>query len=81
MTISIIINIDEDIVLIYNDKNAEFFSKDIIDVFLKVCRYIDQVKKYHLVFKLAISYLEYRFLFVSFANSHLMVYTSKVKLG
>ena len=31
MTISIIINVDEDVVQIFNDKDVEFLSKDLVN--------------------------------------------------
>ena len=75
-----VISIDEDIIQIYNDKNIEFFSKDLVDLSLKVCQGVCQSEKYHLVFKLAITSLETHLLFVLFPNSHSIIYTGKVEL-
>lgn len=78
MTISFIIRVEEDIVKLYNDKNVELFGKNLTNVFLKAFQYSHQPKKYHLVFEVTISSLEYSLLFILFANSY--VYTGKAKL-
>ena len=80
MGISLIISIDKDIVQIKNDKNIKFFGKGLINVFLKVCQYIYQPKKYYLIFKIVVPSLISHLLFVTFANSYLIVCISKIKL-
>lgn len=80
MAISFFISIDKNIVQIHNDKIIELHGKNLINVFLEACRCIHQSKKYHLVLKVAKPSLESRFLFFSFANSHPIVCTGKIKL-
>ena len=40
MTISIIINIDKDVIQIKNNESVEFLSKNLVDVSLEACQYI-----------------------------------------
>ena len=40
VTISIIINVDKDIIQIYNDEDVKLPSKNLIDKSLEACRYI-----------------------------------------
>ena len=35
VSISVIINVDEDVIQIYDDKDIKFFSKDLVDVSLE----------------------------------------------
>lgn len=49
MTISVIISGDEDIILIYNDKDIKLLNKNLVDIFLKACWYFYQSKRYQLV--------------------------------
>ena len=37
MIISIIINVNEDVVQIHNNENVKLFSKDLVNVFLEAC--------------------------------------------
>ena len=37
MAISFIINVDKDIIQIYNNKNIEFFNKHLVNIFLEAC--------------------------------------------
>ena len=78
---SLVFGIDEDIIQIYNDKDIEFFYKDLMDVALECCRSVGQSKKHHLILKVAISGLESSLLLISFANSHPVVGTGEVELG
>ena len=80
VAISVIISIDKNVVQVYNDKDVNLFSKNLINVFLKAYWCVCQSKKYHLVLKLAIPSLERHLLFVPLADSHPIVCTSKVKL-
>lgn len=70
MDIFIAINID-------NDKNIKLYSKNLVNISLKVCQYICQ---FNLVLKMAISSLESYHLFISFMNFYPMVYIKKIKL-
>lgn len=80
MAISFNICIDKNIIQIYNDKDIKFFNKNFVDLSLKVCQYIYQSKKYYPILKVAIPNLKNCLQYVFFANSHLVVCTSKVEL-
>ena len=81
MAICIIISVDEDIVQIQNNKDIKLFSKDFINIFLEACWHVCQSERHYLVLKVAVSSPERGFLFVSFADSHSIVYTGKIELG
>ena len=40
MTLARILNIDEDVILINNNKDIKFFGQDLIDITLEACRSI-----------------------------------------
>ena len=71
MTISVIISIGQDVIQVYNDKNVKLLCKDLVDISLK---------RHHLILKVAVLSPERNLLLVSFADSHLIVGTGKVKL-
>ena len=77
---SLVFGIDEDIIQIHNDKNIEFFRKDLINVVLECCWSIGQSKKYHLILKVAISGPESSFPLIFFPNSYPLIGTSEVEL-
>lgn len=81
MVFSIIIIINEDIVQINNDKNIELLAKKLVNVSLEAYQDIYQFEKNYLLLKVVRPSLKYCFLFIFFANTHLMVYIYKVELG
>ena len=54
MAIFFIINVDEDIVQLYNNKNVELFGKNLVNISLKVWQYVCQSEKHYLIFKVVI---------------------------
>lgn len=60
VNIFVIINEDEYIVQIYNNKDIKLFGKNFVNIFLKACWYICQSKRYYLVLK--VSYIEFEIL-------------------
>lgn len=80
MAISIIINLNKNIIQIHNNKNVKFLGKDFVNIFLEACQSICQSKKNDLVFDVAIPNLECCLLFISFANFYLMISISKIEL-
>ena len=81
MAIYVIINVDENVIQIFNNKNVELFRKDLIHIFLEACWCVYQPKKHYLVLKVAVSSLEYGFSLNFFADSYSIVCTGKVELG
>ena len=80
MKLSCILNIEQDIVQIYYNKNIKPFSKNLVNIALKTGGYIGEVEGYYLVLKMAISGTKSRLLFVTFLNPHLMIGMSQVQL-
>ena len=66
---------------IHYDKDVELFSKDLINVTLKIGQSIRELKKHNLIFKMAVSSTKSSFLSVTLSNSNLVVSTSQVQLG
>ena len=77
ITLTQIFDIDENIIQINNKKNIELFDQDFINIILKTCQSIKQLKKHHLILKIAILGAKNYCLPVNFVDSHLMVGTSK----
>ena len=81
MTISVIINVDQDVIQVNNDKDVKLLQIDFVDVSLKACWYVCWTRRHHLILKVTVSNLERGFPLVPFADSHLMVGTDEVKLS
>lgn len=81
MAISIIFNIDDDIIYIYNNNDIKLLDNNLIGISLKACHGNCQSKKHHLLLEVVISSPERRLLFVHFTNSHSIVYISKIELA
>ena len=79
--IPIIINVNEDVIQIHDDKDIELFSKDLVDVSLEAYWCVCQTERYHLVLKVAVSSPERSLPLVPLADSHSMIGTSEVELG
>ena len=77
----LVFGVDEDIIQIHNNKDIKFFRKDLIDIALEGYQSAGQSKRYYLILEVTVSGPESSFLFISFANSHLVVGTGEVKLG
>ena len=80
MAFFLIFSIDENIILIYNDKNIKLFCKNLVNIALKICQNVDQSKKYYLILKMAVSNPENFVLLIFFVNFHPMISTHDVKL-
>lgn len=65
-----VFDIDQNIVQIYDNKNVNFLSKNLVNVALKASWSIKKSKKQDLVLKMSISDLKDSLLFVTFSNSH-----------
>ena len=73
MFFSFIFDIDENVIEVYYHKDVKLFYQNLIDVVLKRSWYISQFKRYHLIFKIAITGLETYLLFIFFSDSYLMI--------
>lgn len=74
MSLARIFSINQGVVPIYYSKDINFFGKDLIDIILKDGWSIKEIKRYDLIFKMAISSLKGYFSLVIFLNLYLMIY-------
>ena len=81
ITFFLILNINKDIIPIYNNKDIKLFRKDFINIALEICRSIDQLTRHYLILEMIISSPKSYFLLISFANSYPVIGTCEVKLG
>ncbi len=81
MLVSFTFGVDKNVIKVHYHKNVEFPYQDLIDVALESGRYIDQSKKDHLVFEIAIAGPEDCLLFIAFSDPHSMVGIGPIKLG
>ncbi len=81
MAFSLIFDIDENVVQVYNNKNIELFCQNLVDIALESGWYIDQVKRHYLVLEIAITGLKSHLQFITFLNLHLIISISKIQLG
>ena len=65
-----VFDIDQDIILIYNDKNIQFFNQYLINISLKNSWGMKSIKKYDLIFKMTISDFKCYLLFITFLNPY-----------
>ncbi len=70
-----ILNIDQDVVQIYYNKDIKLSRKNLVDVALKTSRYIGKAIMYYLVLEVAVFSAENRLLHVTFSDSHPMIGT------
>ena len=73
-----IFGIDKNIIQIYNDKDIELLSKNLIDIVLEAFQCISQTERHYLVLKMTLSSLEGCFSFVTFFDPHLVIGTSQI---
>lgn len=78
--LTIIFDIDQDVIQIYNNENIKLFSTDLIDLTLKAGWNIRKSEKYNLVLEMLLSSPKNGFLFIIFSNFQLMIDINKIKL-
>ncbi len=81
MAFFFILNINKDVIQIYNNKDIELLYQDLIGISLDYNRCISQSKRYYLVLEMTIAGFESCFSFIPFLNPHLMIDIHKSKLG
>ena len=67
------IGINYDVIQVDNNKHIEFFNKNLINLTLKAGQNVKKIKKYHLVFKIAISSSESHLSLIVFFYFYLMM--------
>lgn len=70
-----VLNIDQNIVQIHNNKDVKLFSKIFINIALKTGRGIRNSKRLDLILKMAVPDTKNSLLFIAFSNFHLIVGT------
>ena len=81
MSLAWIFGIGENVIKVNNDKDIEFLGQDLVNIALEAGQCVRQPKRYYLVFEVAVSSLERRFLFIAFFYPHPMINTCEFKLG
>lgn len=81
MSLTCFLNINQDIIKINNNKKIQRLGKNFFYVFLKTGCSIGQIKKYYLIFKLAISSIKCCLSLMTGFNFHLVVGTGQIKLS
>lgn len=74
MILDNIFKINWDIINIYYNKNIILFYSNFVDIILEVSKTIKKTKKYNLIFKLAVLYLENCSILIIFPNFYLMIF-------
>lgn len=70
---SLTLNIDENVIKVYNNENVKFPCQDLNDINLEHSWYISQSKRHHPILKVAIADPKSYLLFIAFSNSHPIV--------
>ena len=73
-----VLDIDQNVIQVDNDKDVQFYSKDFVDVTLEASWSVGEAKEQDLILKVAKPSAERCFLLVTLSNSHLMVGTSEI---
>ena len=81
MWLTRIFGIDQNVIQIHHNKDIKLFSKNLINVALKIGWYIEKAKRYDLVLKVAVSGMESHHPLVAFLDSHPMISISEIQLG
>lgn len=53
MLLALVFDINEDIIQVYNNKNFEFLSQNLIDIAMEAVQSIKQSKWYYFIFEMA----------------------------
>ena len=74
MGLSRVLGIDKDVMEVYNDKNIQLLSQNLVDIPLKTYQSVSQAKRYHLVFEMTVLYAESCLLLIALFDPYTMVY-------
>ncbi len=73
MFFSLVFSVDENVIEVHDNKDVEFLRQDLVDVTLKHCCGVGQVKRNNLVLEMAVTGLADRLSFVAFPDPYLMI--------
>lgn len=74
------IGVDRHVNKINNDKVVQLLDKNFINIALKTCWSVGEVKWHYLILKVAVLIFEHCLLFISLTNPHPMIWIGLVKL-
>ena len=77
---SLILDIDENIVQVYNNRDVKFFYQNLVNIVLKNGQSIGQLERHYLIFEMAITSPKNCFSFITFSDLHSMIGISEIKL-
>lgn len=75
-----VLDINQNVLQIYHNKDIKFLSEDFVDLALKTGLCIEQSERHHLVFEVLVSGTKGRFPLVTVLNSHPMIDASPFQL-
>ena len=70
---SLALNIDENIIKVYDNKDIKLFYQNLVDIVLKYGWCIGPAKKHYLILEIAVMGLESHLLFIAFFDFHIMI--------
>ena len=79
--LSRVLSVDQYVIQIYNKKNIQLFSQNLVNVSLEGGRSIRKAKKHDLIFEITIPSLECRLPFIAFTNPYTIIDIGKIQLG
>ena len=81
MWLAWIFDIDQYIIQVYDNKNIQLFSQNLVNVSLEGSRSIRKAKRHNLVFKVSVFGLENYLSVITFTNLYLIIGIDKIQLG
>ena len=70
MSLAWVFAVDEDVIVVNNDKDIEFFDWNLVNIALEAGQCIRQPQRYYLVLEMAVSSPESRFPFIALFYPH-----------
>ena len=81
MWLAWILGIDQYVIQVYNNKDIQLFSQNLVNVSLEGSRSIRKAKRHNLVFEVSVSGPENCLPFITFTNSHPIIGIDEIQLG
>ena len=78
MTLTWILGVNQDVLLVDDDKDVKLLGQDFIDVALEGGRSIGETKRHNLVLKVTIPGLKSRLLLITFSYLHSMIFVRQI---
>ncbi len=81
MVFSFILDINENVIQAYNNKNIKLLHQNLVNIVLESGLCISQAKKHYLVLKMTITGLKDCFPFIVFLDFYLRIDIDEIELG